>query len=120
MGESVSALTGLDCRDCCAGARGGRVRGVAAGAGEGHFSLRGADITTLLILCGAITVVPLLFFAAAARRAPLSILGLLQYLTPVLQLLIAVVVLGEHAGGALDGVRVGGGWHWGADRGLAA
>ena len=42
------------------------------------------------------TVVPLLFFAAAARRVPLSTIGLLQYLTPTLQLLCGVVLLGEH------------------------
>jgi chloramphenicol-sensitive protein RarD len=49
----------------------------------------------LLALCGVITVVPLLMFAASARRVPLSTLGLLQYLTPVLQLLCAVLLLGE-------------------------
>jgi chloramphenicol-sensitive protein RarD len=44
---------------------------------------------------GVATAVPLLLFASAARRLPLAYLGLVQYLAPVLQLLIGVVVLGE-------------------------
>lgn len=51
--------------------------------------------TALLVALGVITAVPLLLFATAARRIPLSLLGLLQYLTPTLQLLLAVFVLGE-------------------------
>ena len=42
-----------------------------------------------------VTAIPLLFFAAAARRVPLSILGLLQYLTPVLQFLTGVLLYDE-------------------------
>jgi chloramphenicol-sensitive protein RarD len=49
----------------------------------------------LLMLSGLCTTVPLLFFAAAARRLPLSTLGFLQYMTPTLQFLVAVVVFGE-------------------------
>jgi len=41
------------------------------------------------------TAVPLLLFAAAARRIPLSTVGLLQYLTPSMQLAIGVFVYGE-------------------------
>jgi chloramphenicol-sensitive protein RarD len=44
---------------------------------------------------GAVTAVPLLLFAAAARRIPLTYMGLTQYLAPVLQFLIGVLVLGE-------------------------
>jgi len=39
--------------------------------------------------------VPLLFFAAAARRLALSTLGFIQYMTPTLQFLVAVAVFGE-------------------------
>jgi chloramphenicol-sensitive protein RarD len=49
----------------------------------------------LLAGLGVITVVPLALFGAAARRIPLSLLGLLQYLTPTLQLVCGVAVLGE-------------------------
>lgn len=51
--------------------------------------------TALLVLTGAVTAVPLLLFAAAARRLPYSTLGLLQYLAPTLQFLLAITVFGE-------------------------
>jgi chloramphenicol-sensitive protein RarD len=49
----------------------------------------------LLILSGFITAIPLLFFGAAARRLPLSLLGFLQYLAPTLQFLLAVTFFNE-------------------------
>jgi chloramphenicol-sensitive protein RarD len=48
-----------------------------------------------LLLAGPITAVPLLFFAAGARRIPFATLGLLQYVGPSLQLLIGVQLYGE-------------------------
>jgi chloramphenicol-sensitive protein RarD len=51
--------------------------------------------TVLLATSGAITVVPLLFFAASTRLLPLSILGLLQYLAPVLQFAVGVGIRHE-------------------------
>lgn len=53
----------------------------------------GRDV--LLVSLGVVTAVPLLLFGTAATRIPLSMLGLLQYLTPTLQLLCGVLVLGE-------------------------
>ena len=47
-----------------------------------------------LMLTGPITAIPLLLFAAAARRVPLVTIGLLQFLTPVMQLLCSLL-LGE-------------------------
>lgn len=52
--------------------------------------------TVLMALSGVFTAVPLLLFAGAAARIPLSLVGLLQYLTPTTQLLIGVFVMGEH------------------------
>ena len=49
----------------------------------------------LLVASGLVTVVPLLFFAAAATRLPLSTLGLLQYIAPTLQFLLGVLYFGE-------------------------
>ncbi|MDI1296915.1 MAG: EamA family transporter RarD [bacterium] len=54
-----------------------------------------APTTALLILAGAITTVPLVLFATAAQRLPMTTLGLLQYLAPMLQFLCGVVLLGE-------------------------
>jgi chloramphenicol-sensitive protein RarD len=51
--------------------------------------------TMALIGSGVLTAVPLLFFAAASRRLPLTTMGLVQYLAPVLQLLVGVVILHE-------------------------
>ena len=53
----------------------------------------GRDI--LLVGLGVVTAVPLLLFGTAARRIPLSLLGLLQYLTPTLQLMCGVLVFHE-------------------------
>jgi len=52
-------------------------------------------VTALLVLVGAVTAVPLLLFAGAARLLPYSTLGLLQYLSPTLQFLLAITVFGE-------------------------
>jgi len=57
--------------------------------------------TGLLLSAGIVTAIPLLFFAAAARRVPLVTMGLLQFMTPVLQLLCGVLLLGEHVAPAL-------------------
>jgi len=54
----------------------------------------------LLVAAGPISAVPLLLFAAGARRIPLSVLGLLQYIGPTLQLLIGVWLYHEPFGGA--------------------
>ena len=54
--------------------------------GTGQFTGNGAGHVVLLLLCGPITAVPLLCFAAAAQRLPLVTLGLLQYLTPSMQM----------------------------------
>jgi chloramphenicol-sensitive protein RarD len=49
----------------------------------------------LLASAGVVTAAPLLLFGAAARRVPLVTIGLLQFVTPVLQLLCGVLLLGE-------------------------
>jgi chloramphenicol-sensitive protein RarD len=52
-------------------------------------------IDVLLLLAGPVTAIPLLCFAAAARRLPLSTIGFMQYISPTLQFLLAVTVYGE-------------------------
>lgn len=66
-------------------------------AATGQSALVSGDVrsTVLLALLGPVTAIPLLAFGAAARRISLSTLGLLQYLTPVIQFLIGVLALGE-------------------------
>lgn len=55
----------------------------------------GVGHTLLLLSAGAVTSVPLLFFGAAARRLPLSIMGLMQYIAPIMQFAFGVFIMGE-------------------------
>lgn len=67
----------------------------AAWHGEGAF-LSGRFTTDLLLMsAGVATAVPLLLFAAAARRLRLATIGFLQYITPTMHFLLAVVVYNE-------------------------
>lgn len=58
--------------------------------GASNYLSHGPGLTIGLTLAGAITAVPLLLFAASASRIPLSMMGLIQYLTPVIQFTIGV------------------------------
>ncbi len=69
---------------------------VVGAQGGLEFGRHGGVHTSLLVLSGVVTAVPLLCFAAAARRIPLVSIGLIQFITPVMQLLCAVLLLGEH------------------------
>ena len=71
------------------------VLGVLHVRGSGTFGNAGAGHALLLASSGIATAIPLLLFAAAARRIPLSTVGLLQYLTPLMQLAIGVFVYDE-------------------------
>ena len=65
----------------------------------GFFSLRWGGLTdVLLVLGGALTAIPLICFAYAVRRVPLTVVGLLQYIGPTLQLLLGVFFFGEAFG----------------------
>jgi len=55
----------------------------------------GTTHTTLLLAVGVVTVLPLLLFASAARRLPLTLIGLTQYISPIVQFLIGVLILRE-------------------------
>lgn len=79
-------------------------------AGVGAMSSAGSGARLALLVCaGPVTALPLLFFTAAARRLPLSTLGILQYLSPTLQFLLAVFVFGERLT-AVDLVAFGAIW----------
>jgi chloramphenicol-sensitive protein RarD len=58
--------------------------------GDSGFLEHGGGHTVLFLTTGVVTVVPLLFFGAAAIRLPLVTIGLLQYLAPVIQFLLGV------------------------------
>jgi chloramphenicol-sensitive protein RarD len=69
--------------------------GVWEANGQAAFVLDGWQISVLLILLGPVTALPLLAFGGAATRIPLSTVGLLQYITPILQFSIGVFIFGE-------------------------
>jgi chloramphenicol-sensitive protein RarD len=73
------------------------VLAVLALSGNATFVGHAANPAHLLLLAsaGPVTAVPLLCFAGAASRLPLSTMGLLQYVTPSLQFVIGVLILRE-------------------------
>jgi chloramphenicol-sensitive protein RarD len=79
------------------------VLAVLALAGQATFVGHAATPGHLLLLIstGPVTAFPLLFFAGAATRLPLSTIGLLQYVTPVMQFVIGALILRESTSFAL-------------------
>lgn len=63
--------------------------------GDGSFAQIGVAHSLLLIGAGIVTTIPLLFFGYAAKRIPLSTLGLFQYLAPSINLIIGVFIYRE-------------------------
>ena len=63
--------------------------------GQGAFLHTGTPLDILLVGSGLVTTIPLLMFASAARRIPLSLLGILQYIAPTLQFILGVFVYRE-------------------------
>ena len=63
--------------------------------GQGTFLHAGVISNLPLISVGPVTAIPLLLFASAAQRIPLSLVGLFQYIAPTLQFLLGVLVYGE-------------------------
>jgi chloramphenicol-sensitive protein RarD len=64
-------------------------------SGTGAFLHENALTDILLIGAGAVTTIPLLMFASAARQIPLTVIGILQYIAPTIQFLIGVFVYHE-------------------------
>jgi chloramphenicol-sensitive protein RarD len=63
-------------------------------AGRPMFGVNGTE-TTLLVAAGIVSTVPLLCFTAAARRLAYSTVGMLQFIAPTLQFLLAVAIYQE-------------------------
>ncbi|MBC7414002.1 MAG: EamA family transporter RarD [Herminiimonas sp.] len=75
-----------------------------AAVGQNTFTLAPDSTRWLLAAAGPITAIPLLLFAAGARRIPLATLGLLQYIGPTIQLLLGVLLFKE----TFSGTRLAG------------
>lgn len=67
---------------------------------SGHSTAQGSDFRTyfLLVASGIVTTVPLILFALAAHKIPLTTIGFLQYIAPTMQFLIGVFIYNEDFG----------------------
>jgi chloramphenicol-sensitive protein RarD len=63
--------------------------------GASNFGTSGVGHALLITTAGVVTAIPLICFGAAANRVPLVVLGLLQYLAPVIQFALGVLVFRE-------------------------
>lgn len=95
VGARVDAISGLTIETAWLAPVAAAAIVIIALNGQLVMGTAGAAHTVLLLLAGAITAVPLLLFAAAARRLPLVYLGLTQYLAPVIQFLVGVFIFLE-------------------------
>jgi chloramphenicol-sensitive protein RarD len=63
--------------------------------GDSTFGSEGAGHLVLMVGAGAVTAIPLILFAGAANRLPLTAVGILQYVAPILQLALGVFIFHE-------------------------
>ncbi|UOE42578.1 EamA family transporter RarD [Agromyces larvae] len=95
VGPRVDAVSGLTLETLwLAPVAGVQLALVAATTGL-TMGTAGAWHTTLLLAAGAVTAIPLILFAAASRRLPLTQMGFIQYFAPFIQFVVGVFVLGE-------------------------
>jgi chloramphenicol-sensitive protein RarD len=95
VGPKVDAVSGLTIETAYLAPAASIALIVIAMQGDLTIGAVSAWHTALLLLAGVITAVPLLLFAAGARRLPLVYMGLVQYFAPVLQLIIGAWVMHE-------------------------
>ena len=96
LGATLPALHGLTIETVVLAPVAAVTLVVLAQQGVLEFGRHGPLHTWLLVGSGVATALPLLCFAAAARRIPLVTIGLIQFITPIMQLLCAVLFLDEH------------------------
>ncbi len=96
VGRTVTALAGLGVETAILSPVALAYLMLLQVTGTGHFTGYGTWHAIALMSAGLLTATPLLLFGGAARRLPLRTIGMLQYLTPVLQLLLGLFVFHEH------------------------
>lgn len=95
VGPQVDAVSGLTLETAVLTPVAVVILVVVAATGGIVTGTAGTPQLLLMLGAGAITATPLLLFAAAARRLPLVYIGLTQYLAPIMQFLVGVVLLHE-------------------------
>lgn len=98
VGPRVDALSSLTAETIVLTPIAAVVMAVLMAQGAATVGNSGTAHFWLMAISGVITAVPLLFFGASARRLPMTTIGLLQYVAPLLQFIIATTVLGEQMG----------------------
>jgi len=63
--------------------------------GQGHLGAQGPGFDLLLLAAGVVTATPMILFGQATRRLRLAAVGLLQYIVPTMQMLLALLAFGE-------------------------
>ncbi|MCU1410924.1 MAG: rarD [Rhodoglobus sp.] len=95
VGPTADAVSGLTIETAVLVPAAAVVLVVIAATSGLSFGQLGTGHALLTLSLGVATAVPLILFAAAARRLPLIYIGLAQYIAPILQLIVGVVVLHE-------------------------
>lgn len=95
VGSRVEAITSLSVETMVLAPLAAATMVYLAVTGTDTLTSQGAGHFWLLAASGVITAVPLLFFGAAARRLPMTTIGLLQYVAPLLQFILALLVFKE-------------------------
>ena len=103
----VDGLTGLAVETFLLLPAAGAYLGWSAGAGTMAVGIDSGWLLGAVAASGVVTAVPLLCFGQAARRLPLSLMGFMQYLSPTLQLVVAIVCFGERPPAGSDWVYFG-------------
>lgn len=95
IGTRADAITSLTVETIVLAPPAGAIMLVLGTIGTATLASHGASHFWLLAASGIVTAVPLLLFGVSARRLPMTTSGLLQYLLPVLQFIVAVSFLHE-------------------------
>ena len=95
VGSRVGALEGMAVESLVLAVPSAIYLIVLGSLGLQTFTGFGGWHVVVIIVTGPATAIPLILFSAAARRIPLSWVGMLQYLTPTIQFTLGVTVLGE-------------------------
>lgn len=66
-------------------------------SGKGAFAVGAPYQVVLLLLCGFCTAVPLMLFSAGAQKTSMFILGLVEYISPTMQMILGILLYHEHA-----------------------
>ncbi|GAA4284730.1 EamA family transporter RarD [Brevibacterium daeguense] len=95
VGGRVGALEGLTVETAVLTPFAVAVILILTATGHSHFGTEGIGHLLIMLSLGPITAIPLILFGAATRRIPLSWVGMMQYITPTIQFILGVTVLGE-------------------------